>query len=383
MSRESDKPSVLIVDDERAQMEALCETLTSQGYSVCGCSSGAQALDMLRSAPADLLLADLMMPGMSGIELLRQALVLDPMIAAVIMTGEGTIPTAVEAMRTGAFDYILKPFKLSAILPVLTRALEMRRLRSENAVLERKLREHAIELEAANKELDAFTRSASHDLKSSLNGVLGFSVLLQRRAANRLSPDELDWVRKIERSARDMNTLLEDLMRLSRLGRQSLVICRVDMSALVARVLEGLRQHNDAARVADVSIDELQPAMADEGLLGQVFVNLLSNAFKFSAGSALPRVHVGMEAAEGGPVYFVQDNGVGFDMAHAARLFDAFERLPGAAKFEGSGVGLSIVQRIVARHGGRIWAESSPGRGACFRFTLAPSRMPDKVGADV
>jgi signal transduction histidine kinase len=370
MTHGADGARILVVDDERAQMQALCETLTHQGYRVRGCGGGPAALELLREAPVDLLLADLMMPGMSGIELLREALVIDPAIAGVIMTGEGTITTAVEAMRTGAFDYILKPFKLSAVLPVLARGLAMRRLRIENAALERRLHEHAAELEAANKELDAFTRSASHDLKSPLNAVQGFAVLLLEQVDNRLSPAELGWLRNIAQSARHMNTLLEDLMRLSRMGRQSLVLRTVDVSALVRRVVDEIRQHSESARSVEVSIGVLPTVEADEGLLSQVFVNLLSNAFKFSARSNPPRVEVGAEAASDRPVYFVRDNGVGFEMSHANRLFHAFQRLPGASSYEGSGVGLSIVLRIVSRHGGRVWAESSPGQGACFRFVL-------------
>lgn len=379
MKAASGLPRVLVVDDEQAQMQALCDTLGAQGYEVRGCTDPVQALRSLRDSPVDLLLADLTMPGMNGITLLREALAIDPDLAGIIMTGDGTISTAVEAMRTGAFDYILKPFKLGAVLPVLARAFEMRRLRVENAALERSLREHAAELEAANRELDAFTRSASHDLRAPLNGVLGFASLLGGRLDARLAPDERTWLQHIERSARQMNQLLEDLMRLSRLGRQSLVVRPVDLAQLVRQVLGEMRQADERARAVQVSIGELPVVVADEGLLSQVFVNLLSNAIKFSRDAAAPQVQVGSERLAGEWVLHVRDNGVGFDMTQAEKLFDAFHRLPGAQRFEGSGVGLSIVQRIVGRHGGRVWAESAPGAGACFKFTLgaqAPAAGP-------
>ena len=134
--------------------------------------------------------------------------------------------------------------------------------------------------------------------------------------------------------------------------------------------MDELRQRNESARSVEVSIGALPTVEADEGLLSQVFVNLISNAVKFSAKSNPPRVEVGAEPGSDRPVYFVRDNGVGFDMTHTNRLFHAFQRLPGASHFEGSGVGLSIVHRIVSRHGGRVWAESSSGQGACFRFVL-------------
>jgi signal transduction histidine kinase len=372
MNNANAQPRVIVVDDESAQLQALCEVLTGQGYATRGFGDPMQAISALQEDTADLLLADLMMPGMNGIELLRAALQIDPALAGIIMTGEGTISTAVEAMRSGAFDYVLKPLKLSTMLPVLERGLAMRRLRLQNAELERRLRERAAELEAANKELDAFTRSASHDLRSPLNGVLGFTNLLLTSAEARLSPDELGWLRNTDRAARQMVTLLDDLMRLSRLGRQSLQLKRVDVGALVTRVLVEIRQRDASAHHTDVSTGELPAVDADEGLLTQVFVNLLGNAFKFSRRASRALVSVGAEPRDGEWVYFVRDNGVGFDMAHASKLFDAFQRLPGAGDYEGSGVGLSIVQSIVSRHGGRIWAEAEPGHGACFRFTLGP-----------
>src|SRR5260221_11633612 len=152
MTEEPTKARLLIVDDEAAQMQALCDTLQDHGYRVVGHTNGNDALVALRQKPFDLLLADLMMPGMNGIELLRAAMAIDPKLVGIIMTGEGTIGTAVEAMQSGALDYILKPFKLSAILPVLGRGLTVRRLQLENAALERRVPAHMAELETANRE---------------------------------------------------------------------------------------------------------------------------------------------------------------------------------------------------------------------------------------
>jgi len=366
---EDTKARLLIVDDEVAQMQALCDTLEDHGYVVVGRSSANEALAMLRQESFDVMLADLMMPGMNGIALLREALAIDPMLVAIIMTGEGTIGTAVEAMQSGALDYILKPFKLSAILPVLGRSLAMRRLRLENAALERRVREHADELEAANHELEAFTRSASHDLRAPLNIILGFSALLVGELGPRIPNEQRDWLSHVERSAQHMSELIDALMRLSRVGRQALNLQATNVAELVRDVVRELSA-GQPQRPLTLKLGDLPETVADMSLLRQLFINLLSNAFKFTRHTDPAEIEIGSESNGDERAYFVRDNGSGFDMARADRLFDAFQRFHRAEQFEGSGVGLSIVKRIVQRHGGRIWAESAPGRGATFRFTL-------------
>ncbi len=366
---------LLIVDDEALHMQALCDTLEHHGYTTVGFTDGEVALEALQWSSFDLLLADLMMPRMNGIALLRGALEIDPTLVGIIMTGEGTIGTAVEAMQSGALDYILKPFKLSVILPVIGRALTMRRLRLENAALLRRVQEHAAELETANRELDAFTRSASHDLRSPLNAVLGFSTLLLGKLGPQLPADQLGWLVQIERSAMHMAQLIDDLLRLSRLGRQALDLRTVDVGTLVRSVAGDLRQQQQGREV-DFEVGDLPQTVADASLLRQVFVNLLSNAFKFTRRTEKAVIRVGCDAQRKEHIFFVRDNGAGFEMARADKLFDAFHRLHRPDDFEGTGVGLSIVQRIIQRHGGRIWAEAVPDQGATFFFTLRATEEP-------
>ncbi len=324
---------------------------------------------MLRETSFDLLLTDLMMPGMDGIELLTEALRIDPLLAVVIMTGAGSVDTAVEAMRAGAVDYVLKPFKLSLVLPVLARGLGLRQLRLRNEELARQLRERAEALEATNSELDAFTRSASHDLRTPLNAVIGFSGLLAEQYAAQWPAEARDWLAQIERAGMRMNQLIDDLLRLSRLGRQALSVTPVDLALLARGVIADQRMAQPERQVS-VQIGALPRVMGDASLLQQVFTNLLSNAFKFTRKTEHAAISVGSEMRDGEQVIFVRDNGSGFDMAQAARLFGAFERLHGEGEFEGTGIGLSIVQRIVQRHGGRVWAIGAPGMGASFCFTL-------------
>jgi signal transduction histidine kinase len=363
---------ILVVDDEVPLMQALCDTLANHGYDTIGASNGCKALEELRNAKFDLLLADLMMPKMSGIELLRGALEIDAELAAIIMTGQGTIDTAVEAMQTGALDYILKPFKLSIILPVLSRALTIRRLRMKNSDLEQQVRAHAAELEVVNRDLESFSYSVSHDLRAPLRGVSAFSRILQREFGEGMPDGAKELLNDVIGGARRMEQLIDDLLLFSRMGRQSMTKRPVDVTTLVQEVVDELRRQQPE-RVVDVRMGELPVGAADQALLKQVLVNLLSNAFKFTRHSAAPVVEIIGDQRVQENEYLVRDNGAGFDARYADRLFGVFQRLHTDDEFEGTGVGLSIVQRIIQRHGGRVWAEAAVDQGATFHFTLPRS----------
>ncbi len=324
-----------------------------------------------------------MMPRMDGIALLQAAQNIDPDLVGVIMTGEGTIVTAVEAMKTGALDYILKPFKLSVILPVLSRALTVRRLRIENRELEQSVRERTSqlevanreleaankELEAANKELEAFSYSVSHDLRGPLTVIVGSAELLVEDYAAQMPARARQLLNGVLGSGERMRQLIDDLLRLSRLGRQPLFKRQVNISALVSEVLDEL-QREQSDRQIDIRMGDLPGCVGDPGLLKQVFANLLSNAFKFTRGKGNPTVEISCRQQAGEKIYFVRDNGAGFDMQQATELFVAFQRFHSAEQFEGTGIGLSTVHRIIQRHGGRIWAEAEVDKGATIYFGL-------------
>ncbi|MBI2253234.1 MAG: response regulator [Proteobacteria bacterium] len=360
---------ILIVDDEQAQMQALCATLRDNGYDTVGVCTGAMALDVLQRDRFDLMLADLMMPGMDGIALLHDALRLDPDLVGVIMTGEGTIATAVEAMKVGAIDYILKPFRLSVILPVLSRALIVRHLRMENAKLALSVRARTEELEKANRDLEAFSDSVSHDLRAPLTIITGYTDILLHSYGSGLPADAREALGMVEKGTQRMVRLIDDLLRLSRLGRQALSKTPVNVADLVHETLEDLRRAHGGGNV-DIRIGELPECVGDPALLRQVFVNLLSNAFKFSRIREKPVIEIDGRLEEDERIYCIRDNGAGFDMRFAKELFGAFKRLHSDAQFEGTGVGLSIVHRIIERHGGRIWAEAALDQGATFYFSL-------------
>ena len=357
------------MDDETAQMRALCNTLGDHGYEAHGFTDGVTALEALEKVRFDLLLADLMMPGMDGIALLHAAKQLDQELVGIIMTGEGTITSAVAAMKTGALDYILKPFKLSVILPVLSRALAVRDLRIANAALERSILERTAELEVANKELEAFAYSVSHDLRSPLLVIAGCAEMLIDDHAGQMPANAQDLVRNIIMGSDRMTQLINDLLRLSHLGRQVLAKSSVNVAALVRAVLAEL-QGERGGRHIDVHIGDLPDCIGDLALLKQVFTNLLSNAFKFTRDREKPLIEVICRHQAGENIYCVRDNGAGFDMEKAKELFGAFQRFHSAHQFEGTGVGLSIVHRIIQRHGGRVWADAELDKGASFHFSL-------------
>ncbi len=223
--------------------------------------------------------------------------------------------------------------------------------------------------DAAIKELEAFAYSVSHDLRAPLRGMDAFSQILQKSHKANMDEDALHCLQMIRDNAQQMGRLIDDLLAFSRLSQQPLRKERVDQEALVRAVLRSLvAEHKD--RQIDIAIGELPEADADPQLLRQVWINLIANALKYSKGRDTAVIRVGSETTSGVPVYHVQDNGVGFDMRYAHKLFGVFQRLHRAEDYEGTGVGLAIVQRIIARHGGRIWTQAAKNQGATFYFTL-------------
>lgn len=370
---EASPANLLIVDDEAPQLKALSVTLESAGFSVLGFTSPQEALAALEGQRFDLLLTDLKMPGMDGISLLRAALGFDRDLVVIVMTGHGTIDTAVEAMKAGALDYILKPFKLSAMQPVLDRALAVRKLRLDNALLSRRVAERTAELEAANKELEAFSHSVSHDLRAPLRHIQGFAGILAERFVAQIPPEAQRYLGVIVSGAKRMEQLIEDLLRFSRTGRQPLSLHPIDMASMADGLVAELKR-DVTDRVISWQVGELPPCQGDPSLLLQVWINLLSNAVKFTSKRDSAVIEVGSEPGEGGPVYFIRDNGAGFDMNQAGKLFGVFQRIHRQEDFEGTGVGLSIVQRIIQRHGGRIWVRSEVDVGTTFFFSLPAVR---------
>ena len=248
-------------------------------------------------------------------------------------------------------------------------------LENHQASLEKTVAQRTSALEASNKELESYSYSIAHDLRSPLRSIIGFSQILEQDAEPRLSIEELDALRRIVAAGKHMAGLIDDILQLSRITRSQLHSSTVDLSAICQDIANTIQQLQPGRRV-HWKIQEGLAAEGDSSLLKILLQNLLDNAWKFTKDSENPRIEAGMQITRDHPVIFVKDNGTGFDMEFVDKIFMPFQRLHGE-QFDGTGIGLATVDRIVQRHGGKIWAESAPGRGACFYFTLGAPHKTD------
>jgi signal transduction histidine kinase len=354
---------VLVVDDN-ADLRSYLAGLLQPAYDVATAHDGIAALEAVGERPPDIVVSDVMMPRLDGFGLVRQlrsnaATASLPILLLSARAGE---ESAIEGLDVGSDDYVSKPFSSRELLARVRTHLELARAR----------RAWAEELERANRELDAFSYSVSHDLRAPLRAIEGFSRMLEQESGHGLSERGSQHLARIRSGARRMGELIEDLLGLARIGRTALARRRVDLGEIARRIASELTARLPS-RVVEFRIEMGLTSHADPRLTTVLLENLIGNAWKFTSKQGQPRIEVGRAASPSG-AFFVRDNGAGFDMAYAERLFRPFQRLHSQAEFEGTGIGLATAQRIVDRHGGRIWAEGEPGSGATFHFTLEPER---------
>ncbi|MFN2377405.1 MAG: ATP-binding protein [Candidatus Binatia bacterium] len=315
----------------------------------------------------------------------RQALLALAAGAAIFANGYGVNGSLASAVDFRTFVPVLVLLGASVFTTRLIEAARYQGARSEllrrraeaeileaNSLLERRVAERTAELEAANGELEAFSYSVSHDLRAPLRAMDGFSEALLEDYTDQLDKLGKDYLRRIRGEARRLGELVDDLLRLSRVTRAVVRRQNVDITELALVEADRLLKANPEREVS-IKVAPGLKAHCDEYLVRIALQNLLGNAFKFTQHNAQPRVELGRERRNGDEVFVLRDNGVGFDMAHVGKIFEAFQRLHSEEEFDGTGIGLTTVERIVRRHGGRITAEGEPDRGATFRFTLAPA----------
>jgi signal transduction histidine kinase len=382
---------VLLVEDNPGDARLIRETLSERGdtsFEMEHVDRLEAAVTRLGTGGIDVVLLDLTLPDSDGVDTFTALHARVPHVAIIVLTGMSDESLAVSTVRDGAQDYLVKGqldanllrrtiryaierhdvrSRLEASEQQLTAALEQ--IRGINEDLERRVTERTSELAAANFELEAFTYSVSHDLRAPLRQISGFAALLSEDLGSQLSPTAGHHLEQIRRGANRMGLLVDDLLKLARIGRKPLNTRLTALRGIVDAVVADLASEVGDRRV-EWRIRELPSVVCDPGLIVVVFTNLLSNAVKYTRPRGDTVIEVGETAQNGESVLFVQDNGVGFDMHYAEKLFGVFQRLHGDEEFEGTGVGLATVQRIIHRHGGRIWADAASDRGATFYFTL-------------
>ena len=384
---------VLAVDDSETYLQQLAEALRSEGYEVILARSGEDALDLLAVQQVDCVLLDLLMPGIGGRETCRRVKCVPVMrdIPIIMLTAVEDREAMIEGLGAGADDYIAKSSDFDVVRARVLAQIRRKQFEDEHRTVREQLlrakyeaNEARTALEAAesraalveelkfkNDELESFSYSVAHDLRAPLRSIDGFSLALLEDCGESLNEDGKQYLRYVRESAQHMARLIDDLLALSRVTRAELDRAEIDLSSIARGVAERLARAAPDRQVELLVVDQLV-ANCDGRLLTIVFENLIGNAWKFSGKRRDARIEIGA-TGENPRTYFVRDNGAGFDMSYASKLFGVFQRLHSAAEFEGTGIGLATVQRIIRRHGGRIWAEGEVGCGAAFFFTLESS----------
>lgn len=351
------RPHVLVVDDN-ADLRTYIQSLLSPLYDVSVAADGQAGVESARALLPDIVVSDVMMPRLDGLGLVRElrADTNTASIPVILVSARVGEESAIEGLGSGADDYVAKPFSARELIA---------RIRT-HVILAQTRRAWVRELERTNRELDAFSSSVSHDLRTPVGHVKGFAELLREDSTSVLSDRAQRYIDNILTASTRMLSLIEHLLRFAKISREPLNLVTTDLSAMAADVA-ALLMHTAKNREVDVHIAPGVHAVCDDGLVRLVLDNLLSNAFKYSSKRADPRVEFGVD----GVIFYVRDNGAGFDPALATNLFAPFVRLHKESEFPGTGIGLATVQRIIDRHGGRIWADSAVDKGTTFYFTLA------------
>ncbi|AWV05076.1 hybrid sensor histidine kinase/response regulator [Burkholderia sp. JP2-270] len=431
MTRTRQSVDVLIAEDSATQAEQLRLLLEEAGHRVRVAVHGRMALEAARAHKPDVLITDIVMPDMDGYELCKTVKADDTLadVPVILITALNSIVDIAHGLACGADNFIRKPYDPNALIERIDYLLSNRELRKESKTqsgleiylagerhfitsgreqmldllvstydeaiktnealkqreqevwhLNKDLEQRAAALEAANRELESFSYSVSHDLRTPLRVIDGYSSILQEEYANRLGDDGQRLLGTVRESAQRMSQLIEHLLEFSRCTRQSISRTRCDMTAMARHVFDELWRDPGSApggrgstMPPEFLLDALPDAFADPALIRQVWVNLISNAIKYSCRREHPVIRISGSMSGGECVYSIEDNGAGFEMRLADKLFTVFQRLHRVDEFPGTGVGLAISQRIVKRHGGRIWARAEVDKGATFEFALPAS----------
>lgn len=367
------KPKILIVDDKPENLRALEIVLNDLDIELVKTTSGNDALKATLHNDFALALLDIQMPGMDGYELagiLREeektAHVPFIFISAVYTDNLNVF----KGYEKGAFSFITKPFQSEILINKVKFFIEKHQQEIALYQLNEDLKRKNAELELINNELESFTYSVSHDLRSPLRAMNAYAHILSEDYEKILDEEAKRLLGNISENAQKMAALIDSLLDLSRLGKKELVKQTIDLNTLVKEVINDLEQNPALSKKLQWNIADLPEVKGDPELLKRVLVNLLSNAVKYSGKKERPVVEVGGYTKQAKNVLYIKDNGVGFDMSYYNKLFGVFQRLHRPDEFEGTGIGLAIVKRIISKSGGEVWAEAAVDKGATFYFSL-------------
>lgn len=409
---------ILVVEDSIIQAELLRRLLVVQGYRVTLAKDGAEGLAAARKEPPRVIISDITMPVMDGFEMchaIREDAELRD-IPVILLTMLTDTRDVIHGLNAGADYYVTKPFNEQYLLSRIDTALkdtpkhgdetlemelniegekypvkagrqqimnlfisiyenaalknrELMSAQDQLKILNESLEEKTRALEEANKDLEGFAYSVSHDLRTPLRAIDGFSHQVLKRYEDKLDDEGKRYLNLVRDNTQKMSQLIDDILAFSRMGRLGMSMAEVNMEGLAREVFEELMRVANG-RDLTMEIKPLPPAHGDHAILRQVWVNLLGNAIKFTRRNPAAAIQVGSYAEGKENIYFVKDNGAGFDMQYAEKLFGVFQRLHSVEEFEGTGIGLAIVKRIITRHGGRVWAEGKVNQGATVYFAL-------------
>lgn len=366
------KPKILAIDDTPANLLVLGRALEGE-FDLRIATSGLAGLKLAAEHVPDVILLDVMMPEMDGFETCRR-LKADPRLSqvpVVFITALAELDAEATGLSLGAADYLTKPINVLIARQRIRNLVERERLRKavehQKDHLEALVRERTAALEQTVAELESFLYSTAHDLTTPLRAINGYAAILVDSERQNLSAEGRQLLDRIAQAANRLGGLIDGVLDYARAGRQPMRIAEVPLAPLLEAAARPLAERYPAVRLA---VEPLPVVRGDPDMLARVLALLLDNAYKFSALQETPEVAVGVSHEDGRPAFFVRDNGVGLDMQYAGKLFTMFQRLHRDADFPGRGVGLAIARRLIERHGGRIWVEAAPGRGATFYFTL-------------
>lgn len=404
---------VLLAEDSMVQAKKLKRFFDSREIRAVVCRNGQEAYDQALQEKPELIVSDVMMPVMDGYQFCSKIKQNENLhdVPFILLTSLGDPMDIIKGLQAGADNFITKPYEESYLMSRISYLIANRHVRrmgsgdmsieivfqgqkfeinsdkkqildlllsvyeaaiSRNEELikaQRRLEELNANLKDANQELEAFTRTVSHDLRSPLSGIIGLTELLREDYAANLDDDAISFLDSILQSSKNMQQLVNDLLGFSRSGSLEINPHQIDLTDMAQKTINELTGLT-FRKSYEITIDEGMTLKADPTLLRVVMNNLIENSLKYSQNKEKPQIHVGMQQANGQTIYFVKDNGTGFDMDKAEGLFRPFIRLHDQTQYDGTGVGLSTVKRIIDRHGGQIWFDSKPGLGTTFFFSM-------------